>query len=96
MNYRNNLAVAYSNAGRLDEAIPLYERALNDRIQLLGWDRHDTLTSMLNLTDAYAELQQARHEHKVIARGPFNLDVPVPVPGHDDEVIRVLARPSTG
>jgi WD40 repeat protein len=41
-------------------------------------------------------LQQARDEHQVIARGPFGLPVPVPVPGHADEVIRVLAATFDG
>ena len=33
---RNNLAAAYRAAGRLDEAIPLYERTLADRERVLG------------------------------------------------------------
>ena len=42
---RNNLAVAYRDAGRLDEAIPLFERTLADRERVLGDDppRHPDL-----------------------------------------------------
>ena len=46
---RNNLAAAYRDAGRLDEAIPLYERTLADREQVLGDTHPDTLTSRNNL-----------------------------------------------
>ncbi len=50
---RNNLAVAYDNAGRLAEAIPLYERTLTDREQVLGDTHPDTLASRNNLAVAY-------------------------------------------
>ena len=42
---RNNLAGAYQSAGRLDEAIPLYEQTLADRERVLGADHPDTLTA---------------------------------------------------
>ena len=41
--------LAYQAAGRLAEAIPLYERTLADREQLLGDTHPDTLTSRNNL-----------------------------------------------
>ena len=50
---RNNLAYAYRSAGRLDQAIPLYEEVLADRVRLLGDDHPQTLTSRNNLAYAY-------------------------------------------
>ena len=50
---RNNLAGAYESAGRLNEAITLYEQVLTDRIRVLGEDHPDTLTSRNNLAGAY-------------------------------------------
>ena len=50
---RNNLAVAYESAGRLGEAIPLFEEVLADRVRVLGDDHPDTLTSRGNLAAAY-------------------------------------------
>jgi tetratricopeptide (TPR) repeat protein len=50
---RNNLALAYQAAGRVDEAIPLYERTLADRERVLGETDPDTLTSRNNLASAY-------------------------------------------
>ncbi len=50
---RNNLACAYESAGRLDEAIDLYEQTLTDRRRVLGDDHPDTLTSRNNLAYAY-------------------------------------------
>ena len=50
---RNNLAFAYRAAGRLDEAIPLYEATLADRERVLGDTHPDTLTSRNNLASAY-------------------------------------------
>jgi tetratricopeptide (TPR) repeat protein len=50
---RNNLAYAYRSAGRLDQAIPLYERTLADSERVLGADHPQTLTSRNNLAYAY-------------------------------------------
>ncbi len=50
---RSNLAVAYDDAGRLDEAIRLYERTLADAERVLGDDQPQTLTSRSNLAYAY-------------------------------------------
>ena len=52
---RNNLAVAYRDAGRLDEAIPLFERTLADRERVLGETHPDTLSSRNNLAIAYQD-----------------------------------------
>ena len=50
---RGSLAGAYESAGRLGEAIPLYEQVLADQVQVLGEDHPDTLTSRGNLAGAY-------------------------------------------
>ena len=50
---RNNLAYAYRAAGRLGEAIPLYEQVLADSVRTLGADHPYTLTSRNNLAYAY-------------------------------------------
>ena len=50
---RNNLAYAHESAGRLDQAIPLYEQTLADRERILGPDHPDTLTSRNNLAVAH-------------------------------------------
>ena len=52
---RGNLAYAYQDAGRVSEAIPLFERNLADRERLLGADHPHTLTSRGNLADAYQD-----------------------------------------
>ena len=52
---RNNLAVAYRAAGRLDEAIPLCERTLADCERVLGETHPDTLTSRNNLANVYQD-----------------------------------------
>ena len=50
---RNNLACAFESAGRLTEAIPLYEQVLADRIRVLGEYHPQTLTSRNNLACAF-------------------------------------------
>ena len=52
---RNNLAGAYRKAGRLDEAIPLYEQTLKDFVILLGTNHPLTLTTQNNLANAYCD-----------------------------------------
>ena len=49
----NAIASAYHAAGRLDEAITLYEQLLTDRIRVLGEDHPNTLTTLNNLAGAY-------------------------------------------
>jgi tetratricopeptide (TPR) repeat protein len=48
-----NLAGALDTAGRTEDAILLYERALTDCVRLLGEDHPDTLTTINNLAAAY-------------------------------------------
>jgi tetratricopeptide (TPR) repeat protein len=50
---RYDLAAAYDHAGRLGEAIPLYERTLADRVRVLGEAHRDTLISRSSLASAY-------------------------------------------
>ena len=50
---RNNLASAYQDAGRLDDAITLYEETLEDCIRILGPHHPDTLATRSNLASAY-------------------------------------------
>jgi tetratricopeptide (TPR) repeat protein len=55
LNSRNSLAAAYQAAGRVAEAIPLFEQALIGRERLLGPDHPDTLNSRNNLANAYQD-----------------------------------------
>ena len=50
---RNNLAGAYESAGRLEEAITLYEQVTKDSARVLGEDHPDTVASRNNLAGAY-------------------------------------------
>ena len=52
---RTHLAIAYQEAGRLDEAIPLLERILADSERVLGADDPDTLAFRNNLATAYQD-----------------------------------------
>ena len=49
----NNLAKAYQVAGKLDLAIPLFEKTLKLQEAKLGPDHPSTLTTMGNLATAY-------------------------------------------
>jgi tetratricopeptide (TPR) repeat protein len=52
---RNILALCYLDAGRVGEAIPLFERTLADRVRVLGDLHPDTLVSRNNLALAYQD-----------------------------------------
>ena len=52
---RNNLANAYQDAGRLNEAIALYEQALTDSTHILGPNHLYTLAAQSNLASAYRD-----------------------------------------
>jgi len=52
---RHNLANAYRDAGRLDEAIALHEQTLEDSTRILGPHHPDTLTSRNSLAGAYRD-----------------------------------------
>jgi RNA polymerase sigma factor (sigma-70 family) len=55
LNARNSLAAAYLAAGRVADAIPLFERTLAVLQRQLGPDNPDTLTSRNNLASAYQD-----------------------------------------
>ena len=55
LNSRNSLAAAYLAAGRVADAIPLFEQTLATRERLRGPDHSDTLTSRNNLANAYQD-----------------------------------------
>lgn len=50
---RHNLAMAYQDAGRADEAIPLLRHVLANRERVLGTDNDDTLRTRNGLANAY-------------------------------------------
>jgi tetratricopeptide (TPR) repeat protein len=52
---RNNLADAYREAGRLDDAVALHQQTLADYERVLGADHPGTLLSRNNLAVAYRE-----------------------------------------
>ena len=55
MNSRGNLAAAYRDAGRVAEAISLFEQTLAGRERALGSGHPDTQTSLKNLAHAYQD-----------------------------------------
>ena len=64
---RNNLATAYQDAGKLDEAITLFEQTLEDSTRTMGPHHPDTLASRNNLATAYqvaGRLDEAITLHK--------------------------------
>ena len=64
---RNNLANAYRDVGRLDEAITLHKQTLDARTRTLGPNHPDTLASRHNLAVAYRDagrLDQAIELHQ--------------------------------
>ena len=64
---RNNLANAYQDVGRLDEAITLHKQTLDARTHILGPNHPDTLDSRHNLAVAYRDagrLDQAIELHQ--------------------------------
>ena len=57
---RNNLAIVYDYAGRIDDAVTLFECTLADRERILGPDHPDTLISRHNLTAARRRRRRRR------------------------------------
>ncbi|MGO9792298.1 MAG: tetratricopeptide repeat protein [Solirubrobacteraceae bacterium] len=50
---RNNVGVAYHDAGRVKEAIAIHEPLLVRRERILGSNHPDTLATRQNLAEAY-------------------------------------------
>ena len=70
---RNDLANAYRDAGRIDEAISLHEQILAARERVLGPDHPRTLSSRDNLGNAYRDVGRvdeaiSLHERVLTAR----------------------------
>lgn len=65
---RHNLANAYRDAGRLDEAIALHEQTLEDSTRILGPHHPDTLTSRNNLAVAYRAAGRIEDAEKLFER----------------------------
>jgi RNA polymerase sigma factor (sigma-70 family) len=80
LNSRNSLAAAYLAAGRVAEAIPLFEQTLAARQRTLGPDDPETLTSRNNLASAY---QDAGRTAEAIQLYELNLEVRERVLGAD-------------
>ena len=72
LNSRNSLAAAYLAAGRVDEAIPLFEQILAVRQRMLGPDDSETLVSQNNLASAY---QDAGRIAEAIRLYELNLEI---------------------
>ena len=53
LTFRNNLAHVYRSAGRLDQAIDLYEQNLTEALRVLGPDHPHTRIFRDNLAAAY-------------------------------------------
>ena len=65
---QNNLAVAYQEAGRSAEAVPLFERTLSGMERLLGPDHPDTVTTRNNLAVACRDAGRPAETVLVVAR----------------------------
>ena len=55
---RMSLAIAYQRAGRIAEAIMLFEQTLADRKRVLGTDHPDTLAVRMSLANAYRDARR--------------------------------------
>ena len=72
LNSRNSLAAAYLAAGRIAEAIPLFEQILAVQQRMLGPDDPETLISQNNLASAY---QDAGRTAEAIRLYELNLEI---------------------
>ena len=72
LNSRNSLAAAYLAAGRVAEAIPLFEQILAVRQRMLGPGDPETLISQNNLASAY---QDASRTAEAIRLYQLNLEI---------------------
>lgn len=70
--WMNNLAIAYQELGRTEEAMKLHEEAVRGGKARLGTDHPDTLAWMDNLANAYQKLgrtEEALKLHEEAVRG---------------------------
>ena len=81
---RNNLAVAYYAAGRLSEAIALFEATLKTAETKLGPDHPDTLKSRNNLADGLPGRRPHRRGHPRCTRQTLKLMEAKLGPDHPD------------
>jgi tetratricopeptide (TPR) repeat protein len=65
---QNNLAVAYQEAGRAADAIPLFARSLEALERRLGPDHRDAVTTRNNLAVAYREAGRAAEAIPLLER----------------------------
>jgi RNA polymerase sigma factor (sigma-70 family) len=72
LNSQNSLAAAYLAAGRVAEAIPVFEQILAVRQRMLGSDDSETLISQNNLASAY---QDAGRAAEAIRLYELNLEI---------------------
>jgi hypothetical protein len=68
LTWRHNLAHAYRAAGRLSDAIGLFEQNLAESVRVVGADHPDTLTRRSDLAGAYRLGGQARRARKLDRR----------------------------
>ncbi|MDZ7378765.1 MAG: tetratricopeptide repeat protein [candidate division KSB1 bacterium] len=54
----SNLAIAYSDSGQIEQALPLHKQAFDQRLNILGLKHFDTLASLNNLALAYIDAGQ--------------------------------------
>jgi RNA polymerase sigma factor (sigma-70 family) len=81
LNSRNSIAAAYLAAGRVAEAIPLFEQMLAVRQRMLDPDDREVLTAQNNLASAY---QDAGRTAEAIRLYELNLEVRERLLGPDD------------
>ena len=62
---RGNLAGAYQAAGRLSEAIPLFEQTLTDHTYILGPHHPRTLSTRNHLANAYLAAGRSEEARKL-------------------------------
>jgi tetratricopeptide (TPR) repeat protein len=58
----------YKEKGRLDEAIPFFEKTLDTRLEKLGEEHADTLSAMVNLAEAYVNIERFERAVQIYQR----------------------------
>ena len=70
---RNNLAIAYQEAGRVDEAITLFEQVLTDSTPFDSTDHPNTVITRNNLATAYLEAGRVDEAIALLEQGLTNI-----------------------